>query len=239
MHMIARSLPRLVRLRRFAARLRRDASGLALIEFAFAAPLMVILGTYGLEAANLALVNMRISQITSNLADTASRVGLQSSLALKQIRESDIDDSFNAVILQGQQYNVANGGRFVLSSLEQNSSGGQWIHWQRCIGTGNHHSAYGTLANNSTQGTGATGTSFAGMGPAGKEIKAPAGNAVMYVEAWYVYQPLVSARLFGTPTIHTEASFIVRDVRNLVDPSDPVADGGKQMTCDKFTATVQ
>ena len=233
------ALPRLGRLRRFATRLRRDRSGLALIEFAFAAPLMVTLGMYGLEAANLALVNMRISQITTNLADTASRVGLQSSLALKQIREGDIDDAFTAVILQGGNYNVTTGGRFILSSLEQNSSGGQWIHWQRCIGTDTHDSAYGTLTNHSSQGTGATGTSFAGMGPTGSVITAPASNAVMYVEAWYVYHPLVSSRLFGTPTIHTEAAFLVRDVRNLTDPNDPVADTGSvSMVCSKRTSTV-
>ncbi len=229
--MIARTLRRLSgRPRGFAGRLRRDKSGLALIEFAFAAPIMLTLGMYGLEAANLALVNMRISQIALNLADTASRVGIDTSTT-KQIRESDIDDSFNAIILQGGTYNVTTGGRFILSSLEQNSSGGQWIHWQRCIGTGTQDSAYGTLVNHSSQGTGATGTSFTGMGPTGGKITAPAGNAVMYVEAWYVYQPLISSRLFGAPTIHTEASFIVRDIRNLVDPNDPVSDGGISMTC--------
>lgn len=236
--MIAPPLTKLNRLRRLAGRLRRDTSGLALIEFAFAAPIMLTLGLYGLEAANLALVHMRMSQIASNLADTASRVGLESSLATKQIRESDIDDSLSAVILQGSNSNVTNGGRFILSSLEQNQQGGQWIHWQRCIGTGNYNSAYGTLGTKGTQGTGATGTSFAGMGPAGSEIKAPAKNAVMYVEAWYVYQPLVSARLFGQPVIHTEASFLVRDIRDLTDPNDPVADGGKVMTCDKHTTVV-
>jgi hypothetical protein len=229
MHMIALSLPRLRRLRRLAARLRRDTGGLALIEFAFAAPIMLTLGMYGLEAANLALVNMRMSQITSNLADTASRIGLQSSLALKQIRESDIDDAFQAVRLQGGTYNVTTTGRFILSSLEQNGQGGQWIHWQRCVGKGNFSSSYGV------QDTGKTGTGFAGMGPAGSEINAPPQQAVMFVEAYYVYKPLVSARLFGTPTIHTTASFIVRDVRNLTDPNDPVADGGTQMTCDNFT----
>ncbi|HEX4736866.1 MAG TPA: hypothetical protein VH331_04820 [Allosphingosinicella sp.] len=228
-------LPPLGRLRRFAARLRRDGSGLALIEFAFTAPIMVVLGTYGLEAANLALVNMRISQITSNLADTTSRVGLESSLALKQIREGDIDDSFNAVILQGgTQYNVTTGGRFILSSLERNANGGQWIHWQRCIGTGSFNSSYGV------QGDGAVNKpTITGMGPAGQQIQAPAGNAVMFVEAYYVYKPLVSARLFGAPTIHTFASFIVRDVRNLADPNDPVADTGSiSMVCSKRTATV-
>ncbi|HEX5183140.1 MAG TPA: hypothetical protein VFW19_08315 [Allosphingosinicella sp.] len=227
--MTARVLPGLGPVRRFAARLRRDTSGLALIEFAFAAPIMLTLGLYGLEAANLAIVNMRISQITSNLADTASRIGLESSLALKQIRESDIDDAFQAVRLQGGGYNVTTSGRFILSSLEQNSSGGQWIHWQRCVGQGVFSSTYGG------QGTGSTGTSFAGMGATGSEIKAPAGQAVMFVETYYVYQPLVSARLFGTPTIHTTASFIVRDVRNLTDPDDPVSDGGTSMTCDKHT----
>jgi hypothetical protein len=235
--MISLTLPRFGRLRRFAAHLRRDKRGLALIEFAFAAPIMLTLGMYGLEAANLALVHMRISQVAMNLADTASRVG-NDALTPKQIRESDIDDTFHAVILQGGNYNVTTGGRVILSSLEQNSSGGQWIHWQRCIGTGAQDSAYGTLVNHSSQGTGATGTAFAGMGPAGTEIKAPARQAVMYVEVWYVYKPLISSRLFGAPTIHTEASFIVRDIRNLVDPNDPVADGGISMTCSKRTTTV-
>ncbi|HEY1607425.1 MAG TPA: hypothetical protein VGF77_17700 [Allosphingosinicella sp.] len=230
--MIAPSLSAPGRLGRFAGRLRRDTSGLALIEFAFAAPIMLTLGLYGLEAANLALVNMRVSQIASNLADTASRIGLESSLSLKQIRESDIDDAFTAVQLQGGTYNVTTGGRFILSSLEQNSSGGQWVHWQRCIGTSTSNSSYGV------QDSGKTGTSFAGMGPAGSEIRAPSGQAVMFVEAYYVYKPLVSSRLFGTPTIHTTASFIVRDVRNLVDPDDPVSDGGISMVCSKRTATV-
>ena len=45
--MIARSL---ARLGRFASRLRRDTSGLALIEFAYATPIMLTLGLYGLEA---------------------------------------------------------------------------------------------------------------------------------------------------------------------------------------------
>lgn len=231
MYVIAPFLPRLGRIRRFAARLRRETSGLALTEFAFSVPIMLTLGLYGLEAANLALVHMRVSQITSNLADTASRIGVEGSNA-KQIRESDIDDAFTAVQLQGGTYNVTTGGRFILSSLEQNGTGGQYIHWQRCIGTGSFDSSWGT------QGTGATTTTFPGMGPTGSEIKAPAQQSVMFVEAFYVYKPLINARLFGTPTIHTTASFIVRDDRTRTDPYDPVADGGISMTCNKRTATV-
>jgi hypothetical protein len=231
--MTSRPLSALGRLRRFAARLRRDTGGLALIEFAYATPIMLTLGLYGLEAANLALVNMRVSQIALNLADTASRVGVGGTSSFKKMRESDIGDSFYAVILQGGIFNVSTGGRFILSSLEQNTNGGQWIHWQRCIGTGTFNSSYGV------EGDGAVGKpAITGMGPAGSQIMAPPQQAVMFVEAYYVYKPLVSSRLFGTPTIHTTASFIVRDRRDLGDPNNPVNDVTTKMTCDKRTATV-
>ena len=219
------------RLRRFAA-LARDRRGVSLIEFALSLPIMMTLGLYGLEAANLALVNMRVSQIASNLADTASRIGLDSPLSLKQIRESDINDAFQAVRLQGGKFNVTTNGRVILSSLERNASGGQWIHWQRCVGAANFTSSFGDA------GAGQTGTAFPGMGPAGKEIQAPQGQAVMFVEVAYTYQPIVSPRLFGTPVIRTTASFIVRDIRDLTDsnnPSNP-SPAATKMTCDKFTA---
>jgi Flp pilus assembly protein TadG len=218
-------------LRRLAARMGGDRSGVALTEFAFSVPIIMTLGLYGLEAANLALVHMRVSQIASNLADTTSRIGLESPLALKQIRESDINDAFQAVRLQGGNYNITTSGRVILSSLEQNATGGQWIHWQRCVGAANFASSYGVAGN------GATGTSFAGMGPAGSEIQAPTKQAVMFVEVAYTYQPLVSSRLFGTPVIRTTATFIVRDIRDLTDannPSNP-SPAATRMTCDKFT----
>ncbi|RZL83153.1 MAG: pilus assembly protein, partial [Sphingomonas sp.] len=44
-------------------RLRDDRSGLALLEFAFTAPLVVTLGLYGVETANLAIANLRVSQV--------------------------------------------------------------------------------------------------------------------------------------------------------------------------------
>jgi Flp pilus assembly protein TadG len=222
-------------LRRFvnglSIRLAPDCSGVALTEFAFALPVLLTLGLYGLESANLALINMKVSQIASNLADTTSRIGLDSPLAAKQIRESDINDAFQAVRLQGGNYNITTNGRVILSSLEQNASGGQWIHWQRCVGMGNFLSSYGKA------GDGVTGTALVGMGPKNSEIKAPPQQAVMFVEIAYTYQPLVSSRLFGTPVIRSTASFIVRDIRDLTDadnPSNP-SPGATKMTCDKFT----
>jgi hypothetical protein len=202
-------------IRNLLRRLRRDNRAIALSEFALASPILLTLGLVGMESANLALVNMRISQIAANLADTTSRIGQDSQLSTKQIRETDINDAFQAVRLQGSNYNVTTYGRVILSSLETNASGGQWIHWQRCVGKLNVASSYGAA------GAGATGTSFPGMGPSGAEIKAPVGQSVMFVEVQYDYQPLISNRFFGAKRIKSTSAFIVRDPRDLSNANNP------------------
>ena len=49
--------------RRFLQRLRRDTRGLALVEFAFSAPLLLLLILGGIELVNYALAHMRVNQI--------------------------------------------------------------------------------------------------------------------------------------------------------------------------------
>ena len=154
----------MIRIVSLLRRLRGDTRAIALSEFALASPLILTLGLVGVESTNLALVHMKVSQIAANLADTTSRIGQDSVLSLKQIRETDINDAFQAVRLQGGNYNITTHGRVILSSLETNASKGQWIHWQRCVGKLAVTSSYGVAGN------GATGTGFAGMGPAGAEI---------------------------------------------------------------------
>lgn len=190
-------------------RLRRDESGLALIEFAYVMPVVFTLGMLGLEIANFALTNMKVSQIALALADNASRVGETSALSLKRLRERDINDVLQGARLQAQNMKILQNGRVTLSSLEVNDDGGQWIHWQRCIGMKPYDSSYGTA------GDGMTGTDFPGMGKPGKEVKAPPQTAVMFVEINYDYQPIIAGWLLGQQRIHSTASFIVRDQRDL------------------------
>lgn len=203
----------MIKFRKTMGRLRSNTSGVAMIEFAYALPLLLVLGGYGIEMANLATVNQKISQSALALADNMSRVGATSVLSTIQIRESDINDSFVGMIKQTNGLNLTSNGRVILSSLEQNASGGQWIHWQRCIGTKNTTSAYGP------QGTGATGTSFAGMGSASARITAPPNSAVMFVEIVYDYPALFGTMFFPARTIRYEASFVVRDNRDLAGPA--------------------
>ncbi|MDK2760436.1 MAG: hypothetical protein KYX64_03650 [Sphingopyxis sp.] len=196
------------RARYLVRRLARNVRGAVIIEMAFTIPLLVLLGLGGLEMANLTLVSTRVSQLGLSVADNASRIAAGSNLTLPQVRESDINDVFAALDQQAKNLNFKDNGRVILSSLERNADGGQTIKWQRCYGKLAINSAYGA------EGKGATGTSFAGMGPAGQEVKAASGTAVMFVEIAYDYQPLVYGKVVGTPRIQSTAAFNVRETRD-------------------------
>ena len=221
---------------RLAQKLRHDVSGLALVEFGYSLPLLLGLTGYGLELANLANANMKISQAANALADNVSRVGLESALAKTQLRESDINDGLIGVSRQSGAMDVGANGRIIVSSLERNAGGGQWIHWQRCLGAKNYPSSFGVA------GDGATGTAFLGMGPASARVTAPdAETAIMFVEIIYDYKPIFSDIYISNRQIKFHASYIVRDKRDLTANSgtgitnpSPIA---TQYTCNRFTAT--
>lgn len=195
--------------------LHANVSGMAVIEFAYVMPILTAVGIGGIEMTNYANTNMKISQAAMALADNMSRVGLESALTSVQIREADVNDSFIGFQRQTEGLNFTANGRVVLSSLERNSSGGQWIHWQRCFGNLVVAPRYGT------EGTGATGTSFQGMGPTTGRVTAPVDTAVMFVEVTYTYQPLFTGFFLRDRTIRHEASFINRDPRDLSQIYNP------------------
>jgi Flp pilus assembly protein TadG len=188
--------------RRFLNRLRIDQTGLALVEFAYSLPFLLLLSMSGLEVAHLALAHMKISQIAMLVADNASRVRAS-------IDEADINEIFTGAELSATGLNFKANGKIFLSDLEPNGlsapNEGQYIRWQRCYGTGSFTSSYG--ATNS----GKTDASLQGMGPNGNKIKSMAGTAVMFVEVAYSYQPLISNTIFGVRTIRYTSAFNVRE----------------------------
>ena len=220
-------------------RLRRDTTALAMLEFALSLPAVLMVGLYGVESANLALTNLRVSQMALNLADNASRVGVASTLSVQQLREVDINDALQAVRLQGGNIGLLKNGRVTLSSLEE-SGGQQRIHWQRCLGLkkgAGYDSSYGTTPI--TAGVDATpanaGTVVDGMGETGSKVTAPPSSGVMFVEINYDYQPLVSGWLLKTGRLHYTASFVVRDRRDFAQIYNP-SPTATRSTCNLYSS---
>lgn len=235
--------------RRFLSDLAANRRGVALLEFAFAMPLVMTLGLYAVETSNLAMMNLRVNQLALNLADNAARVGLHNADNREELREIDLNDVLTGARLQGETWEVAKRGRITLSSLEEHD-GEQLIHWQRCIGLKNgadYDSHYGKAkptdglrSHDPTKRDYTDGVDLdkIGMGPAGDEVTAPKDSGVMFVEINYEYKPIVSARWLpaGSMRIHYVASLIVRDRRifEKVHNPNPAA---TPMTCDKYSDT--
>ncbi len=205
-------------LRKLSNRLTRNRSGTAATEFAVALPLLLTAGLYGAETANLALVNMRVSQVAMHIADNASRVGDTSQINNRRIFESDINDLLLGSNIQATGLDFYEHGRAIISSFEVYDStvscpaggctqtdGDLFIHWQRAKGKKVWTSSYG--AENAVLPS--------GIGPTGNEVVPEPGGAVIFVEVAYDYQPLISSRFFGPTTITAISSFIVRDNRDL------------------------
>ena len=192
-------------------RLWRDSAAIAATEFALIMPVFLGGALWGVETANYAVTTMRVSQVAAHVADDASRIGDTSTLENRKIYESDIDDLFDGADIQaGNRLSFFNHGRAIISSLEVVPGGTtqQYIHWQRCRGAKPWPSSYGR------EGDGLDG-SMAGMGPATSQVSANPGEAVIFVEVAYDYQPLVAAEFIGHRTITAIASFTVRDSRDL------------------------
>jgi hypothetical protein len=190
-------------------KLRSDNRGVAMLETAITMPTLIFAGLAGLEIANLMITHTRVSGIALTAADNASRMAPSAGLlTLPRVREADINDVFTGAQLQSGNLNMLANGRVILSSLETNPDGGQWIHWQRCFGSKPYASSFGGA------GTGITGNSFQGMGFTGRQIRATPGSPVMFAEVFLDYQPFMFESWIGARTINYTAAFVARDNRD-------------------------
>lgn len=218
---------------RALAALARCTAGAALTEFALVLPLLLTAGLWGVEVAHKAVMQMRVSQVAVLVADNASRVGENSLLGETKLYEADVDDVLMGAHVQGgNAFGLYDRGRVILSSLEvvPGTNGHQYIHWQRCMGKRHEVSSYGTTSEPAD---------FPGMGPPGEEIQAIDGEAVMFVEVVYEYEPLFAKTFVKSTTLTATAAFNVRQNRDLSqiyqrnpNAPDPVAD------CNLYTSPV-
>lgn len=233
---------------RRARRLRDCNSGLALTEFAFSLPILLALGLYGFETANLAIANMRISNMAMLAADNAAR-------QRDSIDEANVIELLTGTKMTGNGLKFAPNGRVILTQLEATpDNSAQWIRWQRCDGALNVSSRYGGPRNASgaliTNGTeiynadrvtaSSAPSSFShasarigAVGPAGRQISAQPGTAVMLVEVYYDYQPIVGSWTTGPTRLRYENAFNVRQ-RN--DHSLKNAARNTPKSCNTFQA---
>lgn len=200
---------------RFAHRLVRSTAAVSAVELGLAMPFLMALTLSGVEVVNLALIHVRLNQLAITVADNASRAKQTQVNGAPLFREFDMNQVFRGAALQAEDLQIPQRGRVIVSSLQVNGSGGQWIAWQRCWGNTAYVSRYGV------ENTGLTGTSFAGMGYTTTKMTADPSTAIMFVEVAYNYKPFFLGSLIPSKVIRKEAALYVRDDRDLTGIKNP------------------
>jgi len=197
--------------RQLPRRLIAHTSGVAIIEFAMVLPIVTTMALTGAELTNYITVKMRVSQVALSIADNAARLGNGTALSAKTISEADINDVFIGAKLETGGLDLATNGRVILSDLEPvanpNTTNKFKIKWQRCFGAKTHASSYGKAGD----------TNLDGMGLPDHLVTTQDDNATMFVEVYYVYQPLIKVSWAPTSELTEIASMAVRDRRDLSD----------------------
>jgi Flp pilus assembly protein TadG len=210
-------------------RLRDDRSGLAFIEFAYSLPILIPLTIFGLEAANLALVNMRVSQIATMVADNSARVR-------DRIDETDINNILLGAKLSGDSIDILEKGRIVIASVEDNTATAldltdAKVVWQRCDGQ------YAPSSTHTAQG----GVYAGGVGATGNKIIAKPSTPLIFVEIYYevpLLVPGMSNVMFGSNRIiRYSSAFLIRDRNDQTMQNASGLPASGKATCDLFNAT--
>ncbi|WP_181815699.1 TadE/TadG family type IV pilus assembly protein [Alteripontixanthobacter maritimus] len=213
--------------RRFRT-LGSDTAGAAMVEFAFTAPILLVMGLFGIELAQASLMQTQLSQTAISLADNASRVGQNDNSGVAPtISEAQVDALLASAVRQAGNMDIAERGRIIISSVEYDASTGrQFIRWQRCTGGLERESKYGDDGAKN----GLTGAPIAGVGSSTNKAKAQAGTGVMFVEVIYDYDSLFDGAIgIDKMEYRQEAAFQVRDDR---DYSAGLTGGTTASPCD-------
>ncbi len=212
-------------MRKLFRRLCISHRGVAVIEFAISAPILIIFTVYGIEAVNMAISRLRVEQTASSTADFTARIR-------ETIDETDIESILDGAKVMGNATDLMARGRVIVSSLEMNKARtGQYIRWQRCRGAKKVVSSYGI------EGDGRNDARLHGMGPVGNRVAATDGIPLIFVEIQYDYNPIVSETLFGPQTFSIVRAFPIRQ-RNDQAMKDVahLRSSGRARRCNLFSA---
>ncbi|WP_066782194.1 TadE/TadG family type IV pilus assembly protein [Sphingomonas sp. CCH5-D11] len=159
-----------------------DKSGVAMLEFALFAPLLLAVIMSGFELGNYAMAHNRVQRLAAMTADLVAQSGTGSVGAT----EGQIYDLFSAIELTAQPFDLADHGRVIITAVKgtDNDNNGDVenrILWQRFDGA--YTTAAPTLGCNLT-------TALATL-PNSRML--PLDEILFHVQVTYNYQPLLSS----------------------------------------------
>ena len=162
-----------------AGRFFSSKSGAAMVEFALALPILILLSLGGFEVTRHILIQQKISKTVSSMSDLVARS--------KSISTTELDQMFQAVPHLMEPYNKSSDLVVIISSVA-NYGSGPVVTWQ--------------------QKGGGTKTTASNIGMTGGSASLPAGFTLannentIVAEIFYDYKPAVASNIVGASTIY-------------------------------------
>jgi Flp pilus assembly protein TadG len=165
------------------ARACQGVAGNVAVEFALTLPVLMLLMLGSAEMARFVILHQKVDRVAVTTSDLVSRA--------ETIKESELDDIFEAAELVAQPFDLPNLGVVIVSAIINEDGTGPTIAWQRSgAGTASHASQIGTEG---------------GAATLSGDFEVREGETAIIAEVFYDFEPFLSELIVEPQTLYRRA----------------------------------
>ena len=166
-----------------SARACLGVAGNVAVEFALALPVLMLLMLGSAEMARFVILHQKVDRVAVTTSDLVARA--------ETIKESELDDIFDAADLVAQPFDLANLGIVIVSAVTNADGSGPTVAWQRSgAGAASHTSQIGTEGGAATLSA---------------DFEVREGETAIIAEVFYDFEPFLSELIVEPQTLYRRA----------------------------------
>jgi Flp pilus assembly protein TadG len=158
-------------------------AGNVAVEFALALPVLMLLMLGSAEMARFVILHQKVDRVAVTTSDLVARA--------ETIKESELDDIFDAADLVAQPFDLAALGIVIVSAVTNDDGSGPTVAWQRSgAGAASHTSQIGTEGGAATLSA---------------DFEVREGETAIIAEVFYDFEPFLSELIVEPQTLYRRA----------------------------------
>ena len=158
-------------------------AGNVAVEFALAAPVLMLLMLASAEMARFVILHQKVDRVAVTTSDLVARA--------ETIKESELDDIFAAAEYVAQPFDLPNLGVVIVSAITNEDGEGPTVAWQRSgAGTASHTSQVGVEGGAATLSA---------------DFEVREGETAIIAEVFYDFEPFLSELIVEPQTLYRRA----------------------------------
>ena len=169
--------------RRAARRLLACRAGNVAVEFALAAPVLIMMMLASAELARFVILHQKMDRVATTISDLVSRA--------ETINESELEDIFTAASEVAYPFDLADLGVVIVSSVTNPDGNGPIVAWQRSGG-----GSYSGTSQVGTEGDDATLTG---------DFEVREGETAIISEVYFDFTPFISELIVAPQVVYRSA----------------------------------